>query len=58
MTTPSKGDKKTGKLAVKKTGIKDLKVNGGKAGDVKGGGGRYNASNPKTPSDPGCVPCA
>ena len=54
MTTPKKDEKK--KLSIKKDGIKDLKV-GNKSGDVKGGGGRYNASNPKTPSDPGCVPC-
>ena len=44
------------KTAVKKSTVKDLKV-GSKATGVKGGGGRYKASNPKTPSDPGCEPC-
>lgn len=42
---------------VKKSAVKDLKV-GSKASSVKGGGGRYKASNPRTPSDPGCTPCA
>ena len=44
------------KTAVKKSTVKDLKV-GNKASSIKGGGGRYKASNPQTPSDPGCVPC-
>lgn len=56
MTTPKKDEKK--KLSIKKDNLKDLKVGTGKAGDVKGGGGRYKASNPQTPSDPGCTPCA
>ena len=43
------------KLSVKKESIKDMSVKAGK--DVKGGGGRYKASQPKTPSDPGCIPC-
>jgi hypothetical protein len=45
------------KLSVKKSSVKDMSVKAGKSKDVKGGGGRYKASNPKTPSDPGCVPC-
>lgn len=55
--TTGKGDKKIGKLSVNKENLKDLKIKGGKDGDVKGGGGRYNPSQPKTPSDPGCTPC-
>ncbi len=55
--TTSKGDKKQSKLSVKKDALKDLKIKGGKDREVKGGGGRYNASQPKTPSDPGCTPC-
>ncbi len=45
------------KLSVKKSSLKDMKVKAGKDKDVKGGGGRYKASQPKTPSDPGCDPC-
>jgi len=58
VTTPKLEDKKSDKLSVKKNTLKDLKVSPTKQGDVKGGGGRYNPSQPKTPSDPGCNPCS
>ena len=52
MTTKTP-DKKGKKLTVKKATIKDLKVGTEKEGDVKGGGGRYQAT--KSPSTgPGC----
>ena len=56
MVTKKKAPAK--KVAVKKTTVKDMNVKSSKSKDVKGGAGRYKASNPKTPSDPGCVPCA
>lgn len=57
MATKKKAAPAKKSLAVKKSAVKDMGVKAGKSKDVKGGGGRYKASNPKTPSDPGCTPC-
>ncbi len=55
MTKKPKAPEK--KLTVKKQSVKDMPVKAGKGADVKGGGGRYKPSQPKTPADPGCTPC-
>ncbi|MCC6128868.1 MAG: hypothetical protein IT186_02980 [Acidobacteria bacterium] len=53
---PKPAEKKTSKLSIKKDKIKDLTVQSGKEGEVKGGGGG-SPSKPRTPNDYTCSPC-
>lgn len=56
MTASKKAPSKTSKATVKKSTVKDLTVNKGKAKDVVGGGGG-SPSKPRTPNDYTCNPC-